>query len=89
MNSKSSGLDKEALRLQAGGRRRRLMIDLGGVALEGWEALVTRAQGKGVKPEGVLTLLILHGGTQVERSLVKLPEPSDGAGKGAGKGTAR
>jgi len=83
MNSKSAGLDKEALRLQAGGRRCRLTVELGGVALEGWEALVTRAQSKGVKPEGVLTLLLLHGGTRVERSLVKLPDPAAKAGKGA------
>lgn len=75
MMNKMGNLEKEARRLQAGRRRRRLTVDLGGAALEGWEALESMAKTKAVDIGGVLTLLILHGGTRVKEVLDKLPTP--------------
>jgi hypothetical protein len=87
MKGKLGDLEKEARRLQAGGRKRRVAVDLGGAALEGWENLVTRAKVKAVDQGGVLTLLVLHGGTKVEAVLELLPEPrrEEAPGKKAGK----
>lgn len=87
MKGKLGDLEKEARRLQAGGRKRRVAVDLGGAALEGWENLVSRAQAKAVDQGGVLTLLVLHGGTKVEAVLEDLPEPrrEEAQGKKVGK----
>lgn len=87
MKGKLGDLEKEARRLQAGGRKRHVAVDLGGAALEGWENLVTRAKAKAVDQGGVLTLLVLHGGTKVMSVLEHLPEPrnEDAKEKQAGK----
>jgi hypothetical protein len=90
MKDKIGNLEKEARRLQAGRRRRRVTMDLGGAALEGWEFLVTKAQAKAVDLGGVLTLLVLHGGTRVQEVLDKLPtpprtEPKEPKGKDAAR----
>ncbi len=74
MKVKLGDLEKEARRLQAGGRKRRVAVDLGGAALEGWENLVRRGKAKAVDQGGVLTLLVLNGGTRVEAVLEGLPE---------------
>ncbi len=75
MTWKVRDLEKEARRLQGGGRKRRVTVDLGGAALEGWENLISRGKAKAVDQGGVLTLLVLHGGTRVEAVLENLPEP--------------
>lgn len=73
---KTSRLEREALRMQAGKRHRGLKVELRGSALEIWEALEHSAAKKGIEPDGLVTLLILHGHIQVDKALASLQDPA-------------
>jgi hypothetical protein len=73
---KTSRLEMEAQRMQAGKRHRVVRLDLKGAALETWETLEKGARQKGIDPDGLVTLLLLHGHQRVEKVLAGLGELS-------------
>lgn len=73
---KVSRLEMEARRMQAGKRHRAVKLDLRGAALETWEKLEKGAKQKGIDPDGLITLLLLHGHQQVEKALTTLKDLS-------------
>lgn len=81
MKGRPDHLAAEARRLQAGGYRQRLTVDLSGAALDAWEALGEKGKGKGITPGGVLTLLLTYASARVDAALDALPAPRASAAK--------
>ena len=73
---KNSRLEMEAQRMQAGKRHHAVKLDLSGTALETWEKLEKGAKAKGIDPDGLITLLLLHGHQRVEKALATLKDLS-------------
>jgi hypothetical protein len=73
---KVSRLEAEARRMQVGKRHRTVKLELRGAGLETWETLEKGAVKKGIDPDGLITLLIIHGHQRVEKVLATLVDLS-------------
>lgn len=73
MKSRTSMLVLEAKRLQAGKKRQQVKAELHGAGLELWEDLAGIATQKGIDTTGLLTLLLIHGHSQVRKAIDGLP----------------
>lgn len=67
-------LKREAVRLQAGRKRRTIRVEIGGEALDAWDTLLEAGVRKGIGPGEIMALLLIRGGVPVARTISELTD---------------